>query len=137
MKSFFTLLLIALIATFAIAHPSPHGERSSKEIHVSSPGPGPWAVKSSQAVNWWSLNIDHDASVTVEICDKDTGDVVFKGKGKCGTGTLNFKVGEDWNVKHTYFARVSLDSAPDCEGESGKFKIFKTDEYGYESKKYY
>ena len=67
MKNSFALLLItiALIATFAIAHPAPnpHGESSGQEIHVTSPGPGPWAVKSSQAVNWWSLNIEADGKL--------------------------------------------------------------------------
>jgi hypothetical protein len=59
---FFSILLITitLIATFAVAFPAPHEDSSKQEIHVTSPGPGPWAVKSSQAVNWWSLHIPQD-----------------------------------------------------------------------------
>jgi hypothetical protein len=54
-------IIVALIATFAVAHPSPIPEEGgSKEIHVTSPGPGPWAVKSTQNVSWWSLHIEHD-----------------------------------------------------------------------------
>jgi len=98
--------IIALIATFAVAHPSPH-QSDSKEIHVTSPGPGPWAIKSSQNVSWWSLHISNDGKilytlfekfknfittnkktlslnkieiVKVEIICKDTGEVVWTGE---------------------------------------------------------
>ncbi|GBC03697.1 hypothetical protein RclHR1_05270006 [Rhizophagus clarus] len=140
---FFTVLLIAitLIATFAVAIPTPNDDGGKQEIHVSSPGPGPWAVKSSQAVNWWSLHIPSDSVVGVKIIDKDDNFIVFEGDSHCGTGTLNFEVGEDWKVHHEFYAVVFLKDNEDCKGFSGKFTIFKTDEYGggygYEQKKNY
>ncbi|CAB4421811.1 hypothetical protein RhiirA5_346503 [Rhizophagus irregularis] len=129
---FFSLLLItiALIATFVVASPTPN-EGGSKEIHVSSPGSGPWAVKSTQAINWWSLNIPSDSIVIVKVIDKSTDKVVFEDKSKCGTGTINFEISEDWNVKHEFIAVVYLKDNEECKGFSEKFKIFKTEEYGY------
>jgi hypothetical protein len=58
--------IIALIATFAVAIPSPHSS-DSKEIHVTSPGPGPWAIKSVQNVSWWSLHIPDDGKLSYTV----------------------------------------------------------------------
>src|SRR6266542_145895 len=86
MKKILALLFItiALIATFAVAHPAPVPDEYSpkpkedkykpkkeeydsyggkKEIHVTSPGEGPWAIGSQQAVTWWSLSIKSECNI--------------------------------------------------------------------------
>lgn len=107
MKFFSLLLITILIATFVVASPTP-SESGSKEIHVTSPGHGPWAVKSTQNISWWSLHIPSDgkffelliylkiiyliyditnekilnkiAVVVIKVIDKNTDKVVFEDK---------------------------------------------------------
>ncbi|CAG8799205.1 5309_t:CDS:2 [Gigaspora margarita] len=118
---FITLAIISCVLAF------PFEERNSKEIHVSAPGPGPWAVGSKQAISWWSNNIPSDAKVVAEIkCDD---------KEKCGTGTIYFKIGSDWDTKVKYYAYVYLEDDKSCYGKGGEFTLISSYGYGYGEKK--
>ncbi|CAG8627720.1 3252_t:CDS:2 [Dentiscutata erythropus] len=110
--------------------PSKQMPRHDKqEIHVSAPGAGPWAVGSTQACSWWSNNIKSDAKVVVEI--KSTS----SDKAECGTGTLMFKIGSDWDTSESYYAYVYLKEDETCHGKGGEFKLIGSYGYGYGEKK--
>ncbi|CAI2163002.1 14536_t:CDS:2 [Funneliformis geosporum] len=134
MKNFLALLFItiALIASFTVAHDDykeDYEKPKHQEIHVTSPGSGPWAIGSTQSVSWWSLSISTESLVIIEIICKGSGKVVYSGEGSCGTGNHDFVVGK-WDTEDKYFPVVYLKDDKTCKGEGSIFTIFKTDEYG-------
>ncbi|CAG8807355.1 5242_t:CDS:1, partial [Racocetra fulgida] len=42
---------------------------------------------------------------------------------QCGTGTLDFKIGSDWDTKEYYYAYVYLKDDKSCNGKGGEFKL--------------
>ncbi|RIB08361.1 hypothetical protein C2G38_2111290 [Gigaspora rosea] len=133
MKSLLKTLFISL-AIISSVLAFPFEQRNSKEIHVSAPGAGPWAVGSKQAISWWSNNIPSDSKVVAEIkCDDK---VVWRLlEEKCGTGTIYFKIGSDWDTKSKYYAYVYLEDDKSCYGKGGEFTLISSYEYGYGEKK--
>ncbi|CAB4482447.1 unnamed protein product [Rhizophagus irregularis] len=122
----FTILFV-LLATFVTSIPIE--KRAKKVIHVTSPGKGPWALKSDQVVSWWCNECKSDEDVIVRIIQKKSSSSnveVYKKDGKNAfDGHLQFTIGKDWDVKKKYFAEVTLKSDSKVVGKGVEFGIFK------------
>ncbi|CAG8585170.1 7000_t:CDS:2 [Dentiscutata heterogama] len=125
---------LVYITVFAFPADKRH---EKQEIHVSAPGAGPWAVGSTQSCSWWSNNIKSDAKVIVEIKSVSSGKACWKGEAECGTGTLDFKIGSDWDTKDSYYCYVYLKEDETCYGKGGEFTLISSYGYGYGEKKDY
>lgn len=147
-KLLFVLTLLT-VATWAV--PAPHntgggGEDKDKkppcdEIHVTSPGPGPWAIGSLQAVTWWSNsdNIENPYSEGTTVSYKvfahtPSGDEEVTGDGpfRFGYGYAPLPIGCIYQPGVKYYVKVTLDKPgkdgkPVC-GTSGFFTVYRTED---------
>uniref|UniRef100_A0A1D1YIA4 ATP-binding cassette sub-family A member 7 n=1 Tax=Anthurium amnicola TaxID=1678845 RepID=A0A1D1YIA4_9ARAE len=121
-------ILFALLAT--IASSTPLEKRAPGDMHVPSPGPGPWKKGSVQVVSWWCNPCNPKDSVTVRI-------IQYSGPGtpirivytetveNAYVGSLKFPIKNNWDVKKLYFASVTVNRVPPyITGRSVDFKIF-------------
>uniref|UniRef100_A0A1D1YJP5 Ubiquitin carboxyl-terminal hydrolase 37 n=1 Tax=Anthurium amnicola TaxID=1678845 RepID=A0A1D1YJP5_9ARAE len=123
---FLTILTILFVLLATIASSTPLEKRG--DIHVTSPGPGPWKRGSVQVVSWWCNPCSPKDNVVVRIIQYGSGTlprVVFTGIGKnAHAGSLPFKIGSDWDVKKKYFALVTLARSVRVSGRGVDFTIY-------------
>ncbi|RHZ45292.1 hypothetical protein Glove_682g30 [Diversispora epigaea] len=121
------LIVFSLFTSLVFTHPAivvDEVKRATKEIHISSPGPGPWRINSLQAISWWSSNIATDA-ICIATIKSEAGVVLFTQEKKNGIGTVGFTVGSSWPVGKNYYANVCLKSDSSVCGTPAKFTITK------------
>jgi len=124
------LAALTVLASIVLALPTPHDSSygSSAVIHVSSPGPGPYATGSQQAVSWWGNGIPSGEHTIIEVWVATSSDVymVWSGEKNFGIGTIQFSIKQDWpTTKAKYWAKVYLKNNRSTVAVSGDFTIYK------------
>ncbi|CAG8777694.1 14934_t:CDS:2, partial [Gigaspora rosea] len=97
------------------------------EIHVVSPGPGPWAVGSQQTISWWASGILGNPYVTVAVYKVGNDTPLIANNKPLNTGTSKFSIsGPGWSLKSTYYTQICIISisSPFCKNGT-TFRITK------------